>query len=54
MVHQREKSRKAKKGSQCLKAKAIVAAGIVQKEKKKKRKKHPGVEKKWIRVQKSL
>lgn len=35
----REKSRKAKKGSQCLKAKAIVAAGIVQKEKKKKKEK---------------
>ena len=27
----RKKSRKAKKGSQCLRAKAILAAGIVQK-----------------------
>ena len=49
----RQKYSKAKKGSQCPRAKAIVAAGIVQEEGKKKRKQHHSVEKKWLRVQKS-
>lgn len=41
----REKQKSKERKSVSQKAKAIVAAGIVQKEKKKKRKKHPGVEK---------
>ena len=49
----RKKYSKAKKGSQCPRAKAIVAAGIVQEEGKEKRKKHHSVEKKWLGVQKS-